>query len=249
MLPAKTSGHYDGMYTIDFYDKPWHKFVIRERDEKILSVTACTGIVNKPALIYWAVGLMRDFLYELADAGKDITRKIVEQGSQLHRQVKKEAGDTGSLIHDWIHAYISGQKPDLPTEEKALNGVTAFLRWVNENKIKFIASEKIVYSRKYNYAGILDAIVRINGEKKDRVVDYKTGNSIYNEARYQVAAYQYAVEEETLKKFGNKIILRFSKDTGEFHKLECEDQDKDFEAFLGCLAVKRREDELKKEGM
>jgi len=100
-----------------------------------------------------------------------------------------------------------------------------------------------MYSKKYKYAGIMDAEAII--KKKLCVIDFKTSKAIYPEMRFQVSAYQAAVEEESGKEYqGNKWLARFDKETGEFEVHEFAEQDKDFKAFLATLDLRRRLKEL-----
>ena len=68
----------------------------------------------------------------------------------------------------------------------------------------------------------------------------------YPEHRFQVSAYQAADEEESGKKYGSKWIMYFSKDDGSFTAFEVprDEHDDDFRAFLGCVAIKRRLNEI-----
>jgi len=120
-----------------------------------------------------------------------------------------------------------------------LNGVTAFLRWIKEYKVKFIESERLVYSKKYDYVGLMDLKARING--KLALVDFKTSKGVYNEYRYQVAAYLYADQEESGDKYEECWIIKFDKDDGNFEAHKIEDFEDDYKAFLGALQVKKRE--------
>jgi len=251
MQPTKTTKLYNGEIIIDFYEqRHWYKR--RDTDEILVSVTGATSMVDKSRpLIFWAVGLMRDHLLEIVENGQAVLTDHIIEASKLHAQRKEEAAAKGSEVHAWIENYINSklkknvQRPAMPKDEQILNGVLAFLNWETEHKVKFLSTEKIVYSRKHNYVGIMDAVAII--DKKRSPIDFKTGNGIYNEMRYQVAAYQAADEEETGEKYdGDKWIIRFDKNTAEFYAQSFAEQNKDFRTFLGALAIKRREKELSK---
>lgn len=247
-----TTKLYKGTVVLDFDDeatgyKPRYKI----NGRPIQSVTTFTGIIDKSRpLIYWATGLTRDFLRaHVTDLMSDEARafSLIDEACKLHQVKKQEAADTGTQIHAWVEQYIKsdGKETTLPKEPQVYNGVTAFLKWVSENNIRFIASEKRLYSKKYDYAGTMDAEAVVN--RKRCVIDFKSSNAIYPEMRLQVAAYQAADEEETGKKYsGNRLLVRFGKDNGEFEVHELPDQEKDFEAFVSCLTLKRRLQEIKK---
>jgi len=237
---AKIATPYKGI-TIEF-DEEKHRYTINGRI--IVFVTQVTGIIDKSGpLIGWAVKLFREFLLKKLNAGEPITEEAIHEGSRQHAIKKQEAADIGTQIHEWVNQYITGKKPPIPEIEQVKNGVLAFLKWIDENKVKFLASEEIVYSKKHDFAGILDAEAIVNKERC--IVDFKSSNGIYNEMFYQVAAYQCAKEEMTKKKYDTRWIIQFGKDTGEFIAHRIDDYKRDLSAFLGALAIKRREIELK----
>ncbi len=231
---------YDKKITIRF-DDGRHVFY-GPNGEYLTSVTGVTGVIDKSGpLMYWAVNLARDYLLEKIQSGQIVEMDIIEASKQ-HRAFKKKAADMGTQIHQWCSDWILGKKPKMPEEEKVVNGITAFLKFQKEHKFKWIDSERIVYSKKYGYAGILDAVAKKGKELV--LVDFKSSNGIYDEMRFQVSGYQIAYEEETGKKFDKRIIVRFGKETGEFEVKELDNDEADKKAFLACLALKNRLKEL-----
>ena len=231
---------YKGREIIRF-DDVRHRFY-GPKGEPLISVTKATSVVDKSGpLMYWAVNLARDYLLSRLKVG--ITEEDIITSSKQHRIFKRKAADVGTLIHQWVSDWILKKKPEMPTNEKVINGITAFLKFQKKNKIKWVESEKVIYSKKYKYAGILDAVGKSKG--KLLLIDFKSSNSIYPEMYFQVAGYQIAYEEETGKKIDKRMILRFGKDTGEFEAVELGDDKKDKKAFLACLQLRRRLTELK----
>ena len=125
------------------------------------------------------------------------------------------------------------------------NGVNAFLDFVNTHQVKFFESEKKVYSRKHGYTGTLDAEGIIDNQLC--IIDFKTSNGIYDEYRFQVAAYLEARKEETGNKYGAYWIARFGKETPDFEtvRVPIKEHKDDLKAFLGALAIRRRLKALK----
>lgn len=251
MQPTKTATLYGGQITIDFYeDKHW--YIRRGIRGCIPSVTGATGMIDKSRpLIYWAVNLMRDHLLQIAEKGEThINVDDIIEASKLHAQRKEQAATKGTMVHAWIEEYINAKltgkdTPAMPKEQEILNGVLAFQQWEQAHNVEFIATEKIVYSKKHDYVGLMDCEAIIDDKRS--VVDFKTSSGVYNEMRYQVAAYRAADEEETRNKYdGPNWIIRFDKDTAEFEVKEFNEQAKDFKAFLGALALKKRDKELSK---
>lgn len=251
--PTQTTKLYQGKITIDFFEEK-HSYIIRETGKRPLSVTACTGIIDKSRpLIIWATRLAQDYLCLKLKNGKEITEGMIGEAITQHTIRKKEAATIGSLVHEWAESWIKAKTKErkdlsLPENPKAANGAIAFLKWADEHKVKFITSEKIVYSKKYDYVGIMDCQFTL-GSEKHKIIhagDFKTAKAIYNEYRYQVAGYQGADAEESGVVYGTKWLMRFDKETGEFEAHEFGDHEKDYKAFLACLTIKKREKELSK---
>ncbi len=238
---------YNGKVKIEF-NSDRHKYNrVEFPKEWLISVTACTGMVDKSRiLMLWAEKLTKEHL--LNHIGKPLTEELILEATSLHRTKKEEAASIGVLAHQYCQAHICSildktEKPKLPKDEQVLNSVTGFLRWINESKIKFLASENIVYSRKKNYVGIFDALAKIDG--KLCLIDFKTSKSgHYPEYKFQLAGYRYAYEEEH-GLIDHNIIAHFNKETGDFELIPCEDYKKDVKTFLACLQIKQRIKELK----
>lgn len=242
---------YDGTIELCF-DEARHRFTANGQPV-FPSVTGATGVIDKSRpLIYWAVGLTKDYLMGnlqtlIDDVKGDKIAALIEEAAKQHSIKKQAAADVGTQVHDWVECFIKAKSkkdwPEIPKDPQVFNGITAFLKWVNEYEVEFKSSEKLIYSKKYKFAGIMDAEAVI--KRKFCVVDFKTGKAIYPEMRFQVAAYQAAAEEESGKEYsGNKWLVRFDKETGEPDPKEFAEQDKDFKAFLSALELRRRLKEL-----
>lgn len=235
------------------FEEARHRFTVNNKP--VLSVTAATSVVDKSRpLIYWATGLSRDFLMEnlkklIADTKGDKIAALIEEAVKQHQIKKEKAANAGTQIHAWVSQFIKAKTekdwPVIPKDPQIYNGINAFLKWVDEYKVKFLSSEKFIYSKKYKYAGIMDADGII--ARRTCPIDFKAANGMYSENRFQLAGYQGAVEEESGKLYsGNKWLVRFGKDDGEFEAHEYAEHDRDYKAFLAALTLRRRLKELDK---
>lgn len=173
-------------------------------------VTTYLGIVDKSRpLVIWATELYRDFLLECIDNG--ITEDHIYKGCTLHEERKQEAATIGDKVHGWIEQYINGEKPEMPEGKEAQIGVNAFLDWEAENKVKFLSSERVIYSKKHDYIGKMDIEAKVNG--KLCLIDIKTSNGLYNTYGMQTAAYVKADEEESKRKYTGRWLIRLAKET------------------------------------
>lgn len=200
--------------TIMFYPKS-HQYKLVVGDKKsdwqtIDSVSRICGIVDKSdALLIWASRLCSDYLLSLpVNARSD---EEVKRAVNIHREKKEEAANIGTLAHAWAEAYIKNWDISFPEDPQVINAVNGFLDWTSQHKIEWLASERFVYSNKYNFVGICDAIAIIDGKRY--LVDFKTSNRIRKlEYGMQTAAYSYAFFEETGQEIQWVIVARFSKD-------------------------------------
>lgn len=182
------------------------------------SVTGVTTILNmydkSAAFVIWATELYRDFLLGIKGA---ITEEHIYEGCDLHNKRKEEAANIGTEVHEWIELYIKGENPAMPKSKEAQIGVTSFLEWVSANKVKFLSSERMVYSKKHHYVGTMDIEAKVNG--KLCLIDIKTSNGIYNTYYMQTAAYVRADEEESGREYQGRYIIRLSKETEKEYNL------------------------------
>lgn len=224
---------YNGEIEIKFFPDS-HQYW---KDGKRLSgVTSITGQVDKSrGLMAWQERLSREYLEDYV--GKKLTKAIIDEAVSQHRLKKEEACDIGSLVHDWIEKYVkvrleNGEKPEYPKDEKAMNGILAFLDWENNHKVEWLSSEQIVYSKKYGYVGTFDAVAIVDGKKV--LIDFKTSKTIYPEHHLQATGYLIAYYEE-FNEFLDGLLLHFDKETGSFNSVEVE---KDISVFAGLVTLK-----------
>lgn len=214
--------------------------------KKVTGVTGATGIINKPALIYWAVNQAVESLQGRLEPDKKYDeleiRDMLETAKTAHRKFSKDAADIGTMIHEWIEKWIKGDKPKLPTNEILHKAVSSFMGWAKKSKAEFIHTERKVYSKKYNYAGTCDFVAKIDG--KYVVGDIKTSSGFYPEMFFQVAAYQQALKEELDLKFSSNVIVRCGKD-GALEIKETKEFKENFGAFLGALNLYNRLQNIK----
>lgn len=176
---------------------------------------------------------------EISTSSFELATVVLDGIRQYGIRRDKEA-DLGTQIHEWVSDWILKKKPAMPKDPRAVNGITAFLKFQKERKVKWTESERIVYSKKHNYCGFLDAMGMIG--KELWLLDFKSSKAIYPPMHFQVGGYQLAWEEEMKKKIDRRMILKFGKNDGEFEakELPVEEAEADKKAFLSCLDIKRR---------
>lgn len=220
-----------------------HTYLLDEKP--ITGVTTILGVINKPALLSWAAGCAVDFIAtaQSLDAG------ILKDAVTAYAKKRDKAGDIGTLAHEIIAQYIQNQiadiKKPIAIPESVAPMYLNFVKWAEDNKVKFISSEQRVYSEKSWYCGTYDFDCEIDG--KLYLGDLKTSSGIYPEMFFQTAAYQNAVQEmakpNEVPIYGN-LIVNCKKD-GTFDCQMTEEYEQNLKAFMGALAIYRRQSELK----
>ena len=240
------------------FDEKKHLYTLE--DKPITGVTTILKVINKPALLQWSSNMAVEHIErEVAKIAsendnleymKELAKKwatILKDAKTAYRRKADKAADIGSLAHAWVEKYINakikGEKE--PEREEALALMTDnFVKWVDENKVKFLSSEQRVFSKKHWYAGTYDFDCEIDG--KVYIGDLKTSSGIYSEMFFQTAAYQCAAQEmnepNEVPIQGN-IIVNCKKD-GKFDWQISEEYHQNLSAFMGALAIYRRNGEL-----
>lgn len=168
-------------------------------DLTLWSVTTIIGVLDKPALLYWAaeqtanaaVDNLATWQAMLEDQGREDAVKWLRDAR--FRRPKDRLSDTalGSVVHKVCETYaLTGVKPDreFVTElivheggpkvdidnEVRIVGVMLnhFDDWLHRFQPSYQATEVCVYSPTYGYAGQADAFLTIDGVRF--IVDYKS---------------------------------------------------------------------------
>jgi len=214
---------YGGKVTVRFHEKG-HQYWVEKNSggfKRKGGVTGVIGIMDKSKpLGIWQQGMTLDFLLDAIAQGHKINEDKAIEAVIQHELFLEKAADIGHEIHGWCEAWIRHQLkqkgyeslPAIPDFPEAVTGVNGFLAWIEEHKVKFISTERVVYSAKHDYVGQLDFEAVIDGDHC--LGDFKSSNGLYPGVRMQTAAYVAADEEERGPKFkgyDGRYALRLSK--------------------------------------
>lgn len=206
--------------------------------KRMTGVTTVLGVIAKPALIGWAANMAVQHVQEQilkAEPGTILENldKWLLEARKAHTVKRDKAADIGTLVHKACEEWIKSQtEPTL--DEQGMKMFGHFKQWATDNKVKFLESEKHLYSESMFLGGICDMVVEIDGQVW--IADIKTGG-VYPEAFYQMAAYQMLLEEmgSPLKITGH-IILGIKKD-GTFEEKRSVSHEEAKEAFLAAFKI------------
>jgi hypothetical protein len=276
--------------TLKFDKEKWIYYLVREDGslEKQWGVTGTCHVIDKSdALMPWACKMMDEMLRRTMPTrtrADDVLvtvelpftdfEALTKEAKSAHKNRVEDAAEVGHIAHDCIEQSIkraiesnSGivtEWVNFPTDERAASSCEAALKWMQAHNVRWKATERKVYSRKYKVAGTLDGLCLVDscsdylccpGTKerpafKDRltVADWKTANGLYPEFCYQTAIYQFAVQEEDGITVEDRWILRLDKEDATFEPwhLTADCYEADLHGFLSCLQLVQAHDAVTK---
>jgi len=240
---------YDGNVLLEFDPS---KHVYMHNGIVVPNVTTVTGVINKPALIPWAVNatiewIEDQFLPQVEYKGSEVIG-IVKNSKNARFRLSKEAQDIGSTVHDWIELYIRHKMlktkfPEIPKTDEVVACIDSFLNWEKAHDIEWLETERKVFSRVYNYAGTMDILAVVDGDLS--VIDAKTSKAIYDDYYLQVSAYAKAYSEEFRTRVDRIGVLRVPKLPDDKVEYASTDKINDiFNVFLNALMIWRFKQEF-----
>ena len=241
---------YGGEVTLFYEDAEHKYFRFADdRIILIPGVTSACGIVDKSsALMQWSANQATEYIAKafreytatpvgaftmpgVAAIDANLLDGWLEKARFAHKDYKENAGEIGKVAHAWLEDFIQGSirlnrlvcpegQGPYPDNEQSRNGCIAALDWMRKHNVRWIHTERKIYSRKYEYAGTTDGLAYISScgdadccghwVKRDgrwarealhfenvlAVIDWKTSNMLHTSYHWQTAAYMVAVEEE-----------------------------------------------------
>lgn len=196
-------------------------------------VTTVLRVIAKPALIQWAANMAVDHIKN--NYAGNLTEELLKEARMAHRTKKEKAGDWGTKLHEAIESYIKGGTMPDSLDAMGLKALYKFKSWADDNKIKFLASEKHLYSRELWIGGICDLIFEMDGKKY--VGDIKTSSGIYDEAFFQMGAYDLMLEEMGIyNDIAGYMVINLKKD-GTMETKLANNTEVNRQAFLHALGL------------
>lgn len=281
---------YDGEFEIFFDPEPhvYYRYINGVRKD-IDGVTTVLGVIDKPFLKAWAVKLAINHLREMIIRPDGSIREFstedllrwFDEAKGKHKEKLDEAGNIGTLAHNTLedsilHAieFTNGVVKTCPTvipDEffvvpeanivKAQNCVNRAYEWMVAHNVRWLHTERKIYSRAYDYSGTLDGDAMVDSctdkfckgcrgrvfKGRRAITDWKSSNQLSDGYAYQTAAYLFAHTEEFEDLYiPDRWILRLGKEEGDFEPwyIPSEYFEADFEAFLSALQLYRSLDEI-----
>jgi len=177
-----------------------HKYTVLSPEQFSGVKEGCTGVTGfrdkSGPLMQWAANMAVE---AKANGATDIEAKYA------HRTKKEAAGDIGTRVHAWIEQHLHGVDEKYTDDMKA--SIIGYLEWEAEAKPETEFSERIVYSKQFDYAGKLDWGGVLGGVYG--LIDFKTGSHDheYNSYRKAFTGRERAKSEHFVQNAGYDIPL------------------------------------------
>jgi hypothetical protein len=223
--------------------KHTYTIVNKGRRYKVPSVTGICSIINKPALVPWAVNQTLDVVKGAIAPGCEYAEVYLEAvwdaAKRTSQRIKSEAASKGTEAHKRIEEIFK-----YGSEEQRSGYFGQGLVFLSN--FRTVETERRIYSRRYRFSGTLDVVIR--NDAGLFLIDWKTSKSIYPEFRLQTAAYVAAYEEEFPdQKIEGRYLVRITEDGQvEPHFYPRSTLRLDFKAFLGAKALHDRIQQITK---
>jgi hypothetical protein len=216
-----------------------HTIYKTKSGKRVPGVTTITGVMDKPALVYWANNLgiegikVRDYVDALADAG--------------------------TLAHAMVQWHLQGVEPNQDilnqyskdTIDLAETSAIKFFYWQESVGYEPILVEEQMVSEKHEYGGTIDGLgvcKKVRGEPRI-LLDLKTSKAIYDDMFTQVAGGYGIMARENGHDFEYAVIVRIGRSLEEGSEAEarrCPCQELHEQRFLTCRELYRLNNEISK---
>lgn len=185
--------------------RPRRKYSLRTQgkydwdDRRYDSVTSIVDVMDKPAIPRWAANEVANFVaWQLKRKEEGLIngqalaitladRQLLAGVPWMKRDWKMEIG---SAVHDIAERWaLDGMRPT-SVHPVVKPYSDALLEWLSKNRPVYYFAEATVISKKYGYAGTMDAILGLGDELL--LVDYKSSRDTWPAHALQLAAYRHA---------------------------------------------------------
>lgn len=271
---------YGGRHKLFFDAGPhvYYRYDAEGNRVDVAGVTTVLDVINKPFLKAWAAKVAIEFVKDsmMMPDGSFKTFSTEEFMAMLHEAKGQhkvhldKAGDIGHIAHNILEdsikfaiAHTDGiilelknlPTEDIPANKMAITCANHALQWCRDHNVRWLATERKVYSEEFDVAGTMDGLCIVDSCSnpeckgcqgrvfKDRkaVADWKSSNQLADSYAYQTCSYLFAQIEEFGEYIGDRWVLRLGKTEGDFEPwyLPAEYFEADLEAFLAALQLYR----------
>lgn len=241
-------GEYPGI-KIAYYEPSPRKRYYTVNDFTVPSVTEVLGVLDKPALPYWAAKVTVEGCWRLLRDGLELPDQPFKLHDALkrerrdHQSISRQAAERGVNVHQILQGWAERQEiPNVAEYPQHEHGyIRGLSRWLMEWRPEFEQSEIVVGSAVHGFAGRLDSVAVVKHADKGRcMLDLKTSKRVYKNTMFpQLAGYELASVECGLPPTDAQGIVRVDRD-GSFEVAWSDAAPDDFLAVLQAYKSQRK---------
>lgn len=231
-------------------NKHLHELLVDGNWKNLTGCTTILSVLAKPALIQWAANMAVGYIQDKILSGESVLDNLdrwLLEAKSAHIKKKEKAGDYGTKLHEEISGFIQDgidNNKGYVFGQSDSKSVQNFIDWAKQNKVRFLATEKNIYSKKLFLGGIVDFICEIDGQVW--IGDIKSSKSgIYPENFAQVAGYQLMLQEMSLYPNITGYLILNLKESGEMLEKRNISIEDNIKFFMACLEIYRYQEKLK----
>ena len=191
-------------------------------DSRATGVTTISGFCgDRGGLCQWyankAVEFIKNKYMELD--GEEFLKtfsEMLEEARYAAKAEKEEAAKRGTEKHKIIEGLLDDAIENdgyIRCKEHENPAIDRFVKWAEEEHIKFLASEMLVHHGELHVGGILDFLYERKGRKG--LGDIKCRKAIYGTEFIQLGGYDLLLREEHGTEVEESVIVRLDKDDTE----------------------------------
>lgn len=154
-------------------------------------------------------------------------------GLEIANKRSTEAAERGTMIHKLLENIVEGAK--IPEDHVYAKEGQGYVNWASKHTPTDCEAETIVGSEKFEYAGQIDLICRLDGALW--IIDFKTSRLITPTFALQLRGYEQALFE-TRGEHARTAVLQITDDRNPVKAgFRFEEVDAPISAFLACKTL------------
>lgn len=180
-----------GVYQITTADERWYTLTSQDKETGLpiyRFVPSVTWITN---YVYKGIGYYQ-WLAKLGwDEAEATKNEAGDKGSKIHAAIEQLINGVTVKMEDKFYSKLTSQEEELNVEE--YGALCSFKAWCDETNPEFIMKETVVTSDKYDFAGTVDCLAKIDGQLY--ILDWKSSQYVWPSMEAQLSAYKQALLE------------------------------------------------------
>lgn len=149
-------------------------------------------------------------------------------------RVLEASSEFGRHVHLGVHLYNMGTLNYATLDGYLVPYIRGWEKFLDDAGATVLHSETRIYSKRLNYAGIVDTICCFNDRETDALVDVKTGTSVPKTVGPQTAGYAHAYKEMNGGRLLRRYCVHLKQDHYSLHRLN---DPQDWDIFKAALLL------------